>query len=127
MGSKVEYPIISDRRIRQFKNEFEPGQVDFVRANKGNLAFHAGLDHEGLQFDSEGMDNLLSQIGLIYAKNTLDCIYPGKQKLYKFTHNGNIWVASGNNCYGEGWSRILLHWDRKFSKKELEELVFVES
>lgn len=119
---KINYPILNQKKIERLvrrlnvKNEIN---VDFVHANKGNLALNIGLTNKGQgPLDNEGIDGLLGIVGFEFEPcERLDSLYGETEKYYTFKEKNSLWVAWVNNGYHEDWTRILVNWGEKIDEE----------
>lgn len=121
------YPIISNKRISTLKKQLHiPNEIeiDFIEANKNTLALQIGLDHNDKgPINNEGIDDLLSNIGLVFHPvDYLDDRYGKTTKYYQFNWKGNLWIGMGDNGYHRDWTRISIHWREKLTPHAQKEI-----
>ncbi len=120
---KTIYPILSQKKIEQLVRRLEVKdeiKVDFVNANKDNLALNIGLTNKGEgPLDNEWIDGLLGIIGFEFKPcSELDSLYGETEKYYTFRKRNDLWVAWGDNGYYKDWTRILVNWGEKVDRKK---------
>lgn len=120
------YPIVPKKKINRFVREvLRQGKikVNSLEVNEGKLALLLMLTHKGLEGSLFSMDDALSNVGFCFNPcSTLDERYGG-DKYYTFKKEDDIWVAMGDNCYGEDYTRVMITWKEKLDERTKEEFL----
>lgn len=122
---KIQYPILSKRKIGRFVRRFAiPGEFDIksIKANKGKVALDLTFSMKE-DIDPSGVDDLLNDCFGFEPNHcgVLDELYGSMCKYYRFEYRGGLWVAIGDNHYGDNAS-LYLEWDKKLDRETRDSL-----
>ncbi len=127
----VKYPILNQRKVAALKSKIESPEgirVTSMVSNSGASALEIQISNRAKgPLDNEGMDDLLSKVGLVFTASTeLDAMYGSSDNHYIYKRNRTIWTAYGSHSYGEDSSRVSIIWRERLSAEKAREAGLID-